>query len=549
MANARAGGGDPSIDARRRRRVYWRLWWASLWIALLVQVPGMGTVDSARRMQVARSWWTDEPAVRIDDRLNFGIPGRNGVWQAWYGPGQSAWMLPADVVAKAAETLVKTPALKPKMASAVVATLTFPPLVASTVVLAFVWLGQLGFLPIQRFLGAMSLLLASSHLYYTQVHMENSLQVFLLLLDAVCLGRWMVTGRSSWLAAAAGTVAFALNIRTPALAEHGGIWLASWVILVIQARNTSRTLPGSGSAFKALRPLQLIGVALPVLLLGFLVDRVYHWQRFGSWTGTYVGELARHLAKTNLTQSPRFPFDGDFWSGFVGPWVSLDRGVIFSDPLMIVLGVLILAHGRRFSAPVRAAVFGLGLSFVVLVAFYARYSYWNGATTWGNRFTLTPIHALVVLVLPLWLRYTAPESAWTRWLLPSVMVAAVLIQLPSLLLPTSVETSQDASAGGGLMPMARMENVINLASGDRPPPGVNPEDWRLNLWPATLGALFPRGKVLFWLAWFAGLGVAIGSLRSVFRRVDAWDAELEEEEDASAADWVGVRATAGGRAF
>jgi hypothetical protein len=65
-------------------------------VCALLNPGNFGTIDS---WQVARSIRLGEPAVTPDDvRQNFGIPGRNGVLQAWYGIGQSLLLLPIDAL-------------------------------------------------------------------------------------------------------------------------------------------------------------------------------------------------------------------------------------------------------------------------------------------------------------------------------------------------------------------------------------------------------------------------------------------------------------------
>ena len=525
---------DRGFIERTHRGVYFSIWFGAWLLALLVQVPGMGTVDTLRRWQVTRSWGTEAPEVRPDDQKEFGVPGRDGVWHAWYGPGQSLLMLPADLLARVAERWVPQPELRPKFTSALVATLTFPPLIASSVCLFFIWLGQLGFLPLQRLVGAFSLLLTSSFLYYSQVHMENSLQVFLLALDAVCLGRWMTTERGRWLAGAAGTVAFAVNIRVPALAEHGGLWLA---MLVVQYYRSYQTTPGAGLGWRSWRWGQLFRVAWPFVTLGFIADRVYQWHRFGTWSGTYISEFARHQRTKNLLLPAHYPFDGNFWDGFLGPLISPARGVLWSDPMVILLLLLTVVCWRQFCRPIRATLVGLGLGFFSLLLFYAKVSFWNGSTTWGNRYTLTPIHALVVLVLPLWLRHVNPGRWWTRHVLPTILLAAMAVQVTSILLPSAVEDQLPAATVGPLIPLARVANVFSVVSGELPPPGVNREDWRLNLVPATLGAVVPRLKPWLWGAWFVGLSGTVWTLYGAYRKVNEWDATIDGYEDDRTPDW------------
>src|SRR5713101_4602360 len=71
-------------------------------VCALLNSGNFGTVDTARRWQVARSMRLGEPMVTSDDvRQGFGIPGRNGVPQAWYGVGQSLLILPIDALVDA----------------------------------------------------------------------------------------------------------------------------------------------------------------------------------------------------------------------------------------------------------------------------------------------------------------------------------------------------------------------------------------------------------------------------------------------------------------
>ena len=51
-------------------------------IAFLVQSGELGTADTMHRLQVAHSWWTDEPAVFPNEYPGFGVPGRGASCKA-----------------------------------------------------------------------------------------------------------------------------------------------------------------------------------------------------------------------------------------------------------------------------------------------------------------------------------------------------------------------------------------------------------------------------------------------------------------------------------
>src|SRR5713101_7436091 len=66
--------------------------------ALLVQPGQFASIDTVRRLQTTRSFWTSAPPVAPGDIR--GLVGRNGQLHYWYGMGQSLLMLPADILAR-----------------------------------------------------------------------------------------------------------------------------------------------------------------------------------------------------------------------------------------------------------------------------------------------------------------------------------------------------------------------------------------------------------------------------------------------------------------
>src|SRR5580658_7931102 len=74
-------------------------------IAFVVQSGELGSADTMHRLQSAHAFWTDEPPVFPYEFPEFGVHGRGGKLQSWYGIGQSLLMLPADVVGTFVERL------------------------------------------------------------------------------------------------------------------------------------------------------------------------------------------------------------------------------------------------------------------------------------------------------------------------------------------------------------------------------------------------------------------------------------------------------------
>src|SRR5579872_3484054 len=78
---------------------------AAALIAFAVQSGELGSADTMHRLQSTHSFWTSEPPVFPSEYPEFGVHGRNGSLQSWYGIGQSLLMLPADLLGTAIQSL------------------------------------------------------------------------------------------------------------------------------------------------------------------------------------------------------------------------------------------------------------------------------------------------------------------------------------------------------------------------------------------------------------------------------------------------------------
>src|SRR5437879_11512015 len=77
--------------------------------AFVVQSGELGSSDTTHRLQVAHSFWTSEPPVFPQEYPEFGLHGRGGKLQSWYGMGQSLLLLPADIIGTYIERLPTLP--------------------------------------------------------------------------------------------------------------------------------------------------------------------------------------------------------------------------------------------------------------------------------------------------------------------------------------------------------------------------------------------------------------------------------------------------------
>src|ERR1039458_6901889 len=78
---------------------------ASALVTFTAQSGEVGTADTQHRLQATHALWTAEPPVFPNEYPEFGLHGRGGKLQSWYGIGQSLLMRPSDVVGTYVERL------------------------------------------------------------------------------------------------------------------------------------------------------------------------------------------------------------------------------------------------------------------------------------------------------------------------------------------------------------------------------------------------------------------------------------------------------------
>src|SRR5205807_5602118 len=143
----------------------------------------------------------------------FGLHGRGGKLQSWYGMGQSLLLLPADIIGTYIERLpifAHYNGNDPAVRSIVVSFITNILVNVLTALIAFRFLCQLGFNTNHAVAGVLALLFCTTHLHYTQNMMENNF-IFLLTLAGFSFQyEWLRTGRTR--ALFPGSAAFGFNL-------------------------------------------------------------------------------------------------------------------------------------------------------------------------------------------------------------------------------------------------------------------------------------------------------------------------------------------------
>ncbi len=423
----------------------------------LVQSGELGTSDTTHRLQVTHSLWTGQPQVFPNEYPEFGLHGRGGRLYAWYGIGQSLLMLPADLVGSAATHLPiwrnyvhseEDPAIR----SILVSISTNILVNVLTALAAFRLLGLFGFSEGESVAGVLALLFATTHLHYAQNMEENNYILLLTITGFALQYKWLTTGNRRalfW-----GSAALGLNLLTR-LTTTLDIFGAGCFILLAALFSRDGAQRSANVTVKVPK-LSILRTylrgALPVYAVFLVIDRVYQYLRFGSWTNTYVAVFAREQRLIDPTLPGNFPFnrgwfEGGLHSGVLGPFFMPEKSIFLFDPMFALALLLTALLWRRLSPAIRAfAVATLGM-LAAYVLFYARYNWWAGDFAWGDRYISSAVELTTLLAIPLLLRYrrTLGRAIWSIGL--AITGISVVIQCASLAFWVPLEIYQMETFG------------------------------------------------------------------------------------------------------
>jgi hypothetical protein len=433
--------------------------------ALLLQTGAFGTVDTSRRYQVTRALWRGELPVAPDD-VGFGIVTATGEVHPWYGIGQSLVMLPGDVIARGLMKLAGLgPPLLRKLEMSIVAAVTFPLITALTAALAYLALREVTRVSERRAaLGVVVWLLGTTVLHYVHVQFENSLDLLLYLVMIVHGVRWAERGARRNLLWAALATGLNLLVRVPNLVD--AVLLLSAVIVARMPSGPERV------PWLRRRAIDVAVVWVPVTALALFLDRAYQVQRFG-WDAigtTYIHLFGLQARARNPGLLPDYPFSGPFWEGFFGPLVAPNRALFLYDPLApIALGMLFFAWRRReLPRGLPVLVAACLVAVLARIVLCARLEFWDGSTSWSNRYSLTPLQTATLFGIPLGLQAAAAGTK-ARIALAAVFTLSACLQLTSVLVHPNLEQVQaECRHGRTRMLPDRLENTARLLFGAAP---------------------------------------------------------------------------------
>jgi hypothetical protein len=123
------------------------------------------------------------------------------------------------------------------------------------------------------------------------------------------------------------------------------------------------------------------------------------------------------------------------------------------------------------------------LLLVGCIVFYARYTYWAGDFSWGDRYVSTAVEMVALIAVPLLVRYRANLSPWI-WRSSIVLIAAsLIIQVASLAFWLPLEIYQMETLGHPTFVIAlRFKNIAAFALGKMDAWGLTTEAMTEDPW-------------------------------------------------------------------
>jgi hypothetical protein len=525
----------------------------------LIQSGELGTSDTTHRLQVTHSLWTSEPQVFPDEYPEFGIHGRGNRLYAWYGIGQSLLTLPADVIGSAASHLplwsdYTSTGTDPAIRSIVVTFTTNILINVLTALAAFHLLSLFRFTTRESIAGTLGLLVATTHLHYAQNMMENNYILLLTITGLALQYRWFTTGSRRvlfW-----GSAALGLNLLTRITTALDILGVACFLLLTyFFAHRVKRPNPLQARySAPANRPARdtlsaYLTTAIPIYAVFFLLDRIYQYIRFGSWTNTYNGVFAHESQLRDPSLPATFPFNGSWLhsglsSGVLGPLFAPEKSIFLFDPMLLLMLLLSVLLWKQLTPQIRAFLAATLLLLSAYIAFYASYIWWPGDFAWGDRYVSSTVELTTLLAIPLLLRYWKPLGRTIRHIALTVIAASVAIQCASLAFWLPLEIYQMETLGHPtLVVLLRFKNIAAFILGRRQAwglntPGIFDDPWdasHITTWNFLPSLLRHIGAAPLWVVhvlyavWFV---VAVALLISATRliRIVFGPAHFDETE-------------------
>ena len=434
----------------------------ALLTSLIVQPGNLGSVDASKRLQVAHSFWTREPAVIQEAGDDFGAVGRNGQPQAWFGIGQSLLMLVPDMIATGLVNSVSSlreidQRENGSLRSTLVAYQISPLVCVLGIIVSFHLIRLFGFGVHEAIAGSVTLLYGTTFLHYTQIAQENNFILLMTLLGFYFQFRWL--RQHEFYCLIFGATAYGFNLLTRLTT---GLDLLAGGLFILICLWRART---SAAIFR--RRLRSYLVTC-VLVYGFfmLAERFYHFYRFGTFVGTYIQLFGEKWKLLHPELPASFPFSTPFLVGFLGPLITPEKSIFIFDPLIVLTSILFFRFRKQICYELKTFLLTSTLLLLGYISFYATFFVWSGNSSWGDRYITTPVQLLAMISIPLLLRFHQYlKSPMEKAFYFSIAGLSVIIQAASVILSYNVELIQTETVGSRFIVGLRIINLIAMASG------------------------------------------------------------------------------------
>jgi hypothetical protein len=445
---------SPDMKRSKHVRLIVPLFVLTWFVGCLLETGDLGSIDAGYRLQVAHSLWTRQVAFS-DSNKDFPV-GRDGRPQAPWGIGQSLIMLPADIAASAVVSFLALPeALANKVRPALVGYLTFPLISAAAVAFGVLVLRRLGFSDGQSIAGGIALFFCTSLFPYTQIHQENSAALLLILISFYGVLSWLKTGTGPYLMMTGAALGLSILMRLTAVFDLGAVVAFAVILSLVEARDAKHSYRSIIAAFGK--------YVIPFLIVALAIDRIYQFERFGTWTDTYQDRRDFQQLALHPETSPNWPWINPFWNGVYLLLLSPKRSIFLFDPLLLVTFWMMLRYWRFISLPIRTFVIITVLLLGAYVSFYAKFFTPSGAFTWGSRFTTTPVILISMVAVPLLLVMWARLSPLEKALGVIVIGLATIVQLLSVVFWYMLEEAQMVDTRSEFFVGMRLVNLLATA--------------------------------------------------------------------------------------
>jgi hypothetical protein len=410
--------------ASRHRRL------AGAWIAiglcslcLVTAGGGMTTTDAVVAYDVTRNLVEHQTVATSKDWLGTeAYRGRDGRYYSPFGIAQSVWNIPFFVVGRAIAERSAVWNGSDMLPKAAVALATVPA-VALLAWVGFELLMALGLAPLRAAVWSVLLVVATPLWPYSRFGFNQPLTALFLWASVLC----------------------AVNGRAPS--ENQGRWLmicglcAGLTVLTRHEMAAATVIIGVFIAMQT-RSRAAMQWYLAGLLPTLAVWGALNWWRFGN------------PLETGYLRDTTPGFGGSIISGLTGLLFSPSASIFIYCPLTVASVVGLRAMARPHRA-VAALFIALG---VVYLLFYASLGNWIGGRSYGPRYLVTLLPALV-LPLAFW----RPATRVARLTASALIMLSVGIQLPGVLVDYSkVRMSRAMESGTMSHDLAWSESPLVL---------------------------------------------------------------------------------------